>query len=51
MEEMKQIIQGIYQFMLDVQVPVFGYFFSLWVIFLWGLLGGFVAWFIIELFD
>lgn len=51
MEEMKQIIDGIYKFMLDVQVPVFGYEFSLWVIFLFGLLGGFVVWFIVKFLE
>lgn len=48
MEDFKQLFQGIYKFMLDVQVPVFGQTFSLWTIFLWGLLGGFVVFFIVK---
>lgn len=51
MEEFKQVIDGIYKFMLDVQVPVFGQVFSLWTIFLFGLLGGFVVWFIFEFLE
>lgn len=50
MEDFKQLLQGIYKMMLEVQVPVFGQTFSLWVIFLFGLLGGFVVWFLIKFF-
>lgn len=50
MEEFKQIIQGIYRFMLDVQVPVFGAVFSLWQIFLYGFIAAFVVWFLHKFF-
>ena len=50
MEDFKQLFEGIYKLMNDVQVPVFGQFFSLWVIFLWGLLGSLVVWFILRFF-
>lgn len=48
MEYFKQVIQGIYQFMVDVQVPVFDKTFPLWVIFLFGALGGFCVWFWVK---
>ena len=50
MEDFKQLLQGIYQMMLDVQVPVFGYTFSLWTIFLFGALGALVVWFLVKFF-
>ncbi|MBQ8279837.1 MAG: hypothetical protein IJZ23_08455 [Roseburia sp.] len=49
MEDFKQLFQGIYKMMQDVIVPVFGRNFSLWTLFLWGLLGGFVVFFIVKL--
>ena len=33
---------------LDVKVPVFGHTFPLWNIFLFGLLGSFVVWFLVK---
>ena len=51
MEEFKQIIQGIYKFMLDVQVPVLGLTFSLWQIFLYGAIGALVTWFVWKFFN
>ena len=48
MQDMKSLLQGIYQFMLDVKVPVFGHTFPLWNIFLFGLLGSFVVWFLVK---
>lgn len=48
MEEFKAVLEGIYKLMTEVQVPVFGYEFSLWVIFLFGLLGGLVVWFLLK---
>jgi len=48
MEELKAVIQGIYKLMNDVKVPVLGQEFSLWVIFLFGLLGSLVVWFWIK---
>lgn len=48
MEDFKQLLEGIYKLMLEVQVPVFGMWFSLWVIFLFGLLGALVVWFLIK---
>ena len=50
MEDFKQLLQGIYKFMLDVQVPVLGQTFSLWTIFLFGALGGLVVWFLVKFF-
>lgn len=50
MEQMKQIMVGIYEFMLNVKVPVFGYFFTLWEIFLFGMLGFLVVWFLLRFF-
>lgn len=51
MELFKEMMQGVYKFMTDVQVPVFGRTFPLWSIFLFGALGGLVVWFIHKLFD
>ncbi len=50
MEDMRQLLQGIYKFMCDVQVPVFGYWFPLWTIFLFGAIGALVVWFLIKFF-
>lgn len=50
MNEMKEMIDGIYRMMLEVQVPVFGYTFSLWTIFLFGALGALVVWFLVKFF-
>ena len=50
MEDFKQLLQGLYQFMLDVKVPVFGQEFSLWVLFLFGALGALVVWFLLKFF-
>lgn len=50
MDEMKAILEGIYEMMLRVQVPVFGQVFSLWTIFLFGALGALVVWFIVKFF-
>lgn len=50
MEVFKQLLQGIYKMMLDVQVPVFGQEFSLWTIFLFGALGALVVWFLVKFF-
>lgn len=51
MDDFKQLLQGIYKMMLDVQVPVLGYVFSLWQIFLYGFIGAFVVWFLHKYFD
>lgn len=48
MNDFKQLLQGIYKFMLDVQVPVLGRSFSLWTIFLFGSLGSLVVWFWVK---
>lgn len=48
MSDFKQLIQGIYNFMLNVRVPVLGYNFSLWTIFLFGALGSLVVWFLVK---
>lgn len=48
MQDMKSLLQGIYQFMIDVKVPIFDNWFSLWTIFLFGLLGGLVVWFLVK---
>lgn len=50
MEEFKEMLQGIYEMMLRVQVPVFGQVFSLWTIFLFGALGALVVWFLVKFF-
>ncbi len=50
MEDFKQLLQGIYRFMLDVKVPVFGQTFPLWTIFLFGALGSLVVWFLVKFF-
>lgn len=50
MEDFRQLLQGLYKLMLEVQVPVLGAWFSLWTIFLWGALGAFVVWLLLKLF-
>lgn len=50
MEDFKQLIQGIYKMMLDVQVPVLGQTFSLWQIFLFGAIGALLVWFLVKFF-
>ena len=50
MEDFMALFQGIYKMMLDVQVPVFGQVFSLWTIFLFGLFGALVVWFLVKFF-
>lgn len=44
MAELESLINGIHNFMLRVQVPFFGRFFSLWDIFLVGMFAGVCVW-------
>lgn len=46
-----EVIQGIYKLMTEVMVPVFGYEIPLWLIFLYGFIGGVIVWFIRKIFD
>lgn len=50
MEYFKQLFQGIYELMLNVDVPLFGQTFPLWAIFLFGTLGSIFVWFILKFF-
>lgn len=45
-----EVIQGIYEFMLNVKLPVFGLDISLWHIFLYGAIGALVVWFMHKYF-
>lgn len=51
MEDFKQLIQGVYDMMNNVSVPVLGYDVSLWAIFLFGALGTLVVWFLKRFFE
>lgn len=46
MECLKQIFDGLTDFMKNVSIPFFGESFSLWSVFLFGLLGGIAVWFL-----
>lgn len=48
MNDFKNMLQGLYNFMLNVQVPLFGSSFSLWTIFMFGALGSLVVWFLVK---
>lgn len=50
MEDFKQLLQGIYKMMQNVDVPVLGFTFTLWEIFLFGALGALVVWFLVKFF-
>lgn len=41
-----KVIEEIYRFMCNVEIPVFGQEFPLWSIFLFGALGALLVWFI-----
>lgn len=47
----KEMLQGIYDFMQRVKIPVFGTDISLWAIFLFGAFGGFVVFVLHKIFD
>lgn len=44
MEILGDLIQGIYDFMVDLQIPFFGQWISLYSIFMFGLIGGIGVW-------
>lgn len=46
----KSVLVGIYEFMCNIYIPVFGFEISLWNIFLFGAIGGIVVWFIKKVF-
>lgn len=46
-----EVIEGIYQFMKNVKIPVFGQEFPLWSIFLFGALGALLVWFVRGFFE
>lgn len=47
----KDIIDGLYNMMRSVEFHVFDVDFTLWGVFLWSLVGGFVVWFINKFFE
>ena len=50
LETFKEILQGIYDLMLQTEIPVFGVDISLWSIFLFGAAGGFVVFVLKKIF-
>ena len=50
MEYFKIVIEGIFRFMCEITIPVFGYSVSLWSIFLFGALGFLGVWFLRKFF-
>lgn len=50
LEIFKEVLQGIYAFMLRIKIPVFKVEITLWTLFLYGLVGGLVVWFIRKFF-
>lgn len=47
----KDIIDGVYNMMRSAEFHVFDVDFTLWGLFLWGLVGGFAVWFVRRLID
>ena len=45
-----EVITGIYEFMNRIKIPFFGLDVSLWILFLFGAIGGLAVWFIKKFF-
>lgn len=46
----KEVLQGIYDFMQRIKIPVFGFDIPLWAIFLFGAFGSFIAFVLHKVF-